>query len=439
MKKLVLGAAAIVLAGGIVACGPTSKPTETPTDVPTSTPAPAAKDVNIKVWGPDAEQTVYDWAVETYNASQDDYNVTITFEAIGEDKADTEMTKNIQDGATLYFYADDKTLNFLNTNSISPVVGANATYVEDNCTEGAVAAATMGGQMVAYPVSVDNLWFAYYDNSFYSAEDVKSLETILSKAHEAGKKVYLPVNTGWYILPSFYSNVELYWTMGADGKLSFTTTLDSAEAIAQSEYINGLLTTYIKNGTLNIGQAMGGESGSVYTLDGAWNYSNDKGTGYFDVLGENLTLTTTPTYKVGDRTVQMKSFLGSKLLGVNAAHDEDKVTVGHEIAKILISKEGALRRYEARQSIPTNVEALEDARFTGNVSPTVTAIQNQSALGGFSQAATVQGSDLWDIFENALGKGLAGNGSENDPETGLIADWAAYLATQANRIRALSI
>ena len=301
MKKLVLGAAAIVLAGGIVACGPTSKPTETPTETPTSTPAPAgAKDVTLKVWGPAAEETVYNWAVETYNASQDDYNVTINFEAVGEDIADTEMQKNIQDGATLYFYADDKTLNFLNTNSISPVVGANATYVEDNCTEGAIAAATMGGQMVAYPVSVDNLWFANYDSSFYTEDDVKSLETILSKAHEAGKTVYLPVNTGWYILPSFYSNVELYWTMNAEGKLNFTTTLDSAEAVEQSQYINTLLTTYRANGTLSIGQELGGESNSVYTLNGAWNYD-----AYYENIGDALKLTTTPSYTVNGRTVQM--------------------------------------------------------------------------------------------------------------------------------------
>jgi maltose-binding protein MalE len=228
--------------------------------------------------------------------------------------------------------------------------------------------------------------------------------------------------------------------MGTDGKLSFTTDIDSEEAVEQSAYINQLLTTYIKNGTLNIGQAMGGESNSVYTLNGAWSYTDpENGTGYYDILGENLTLTTTPSFTVNNRTVQMKSFLGSKLLGVNAAHDADKVAVGHELAKLLISEEGALRRYEARQSIPTNTAALENARFADNTSATVVAIQNQSALGGFSQAATVQGGDLWDIFENALGKGLAGNGSENDPDTGLIADWAAYLATQASRIRALSV
>lgn len=424
MKKAFLGIAAVALLAGVAACNP-NPTTEAPVE---------KKDVTLKVWGPAAEEAVYNWAVETLNATSDEFNVTINFEAIGEDKADTELQKNIQDGATLYFFADDKTLNFINDNSIAPVVGANETYVKDNCTEGAIAAATMGGQMVAYPVSVDNLWFANYDSSFYSEEDVRSLEVILSKAHEAGKKVNLPVNTGWYILPSFYSNCELYWTMGADGKLSFTTDIDKPEAVEQSQYINTLLTTYIKNGTLAIGQALGGESNSVYTLNGQWEYDN-----YVKNLGDDLKLTTTPSFTVGDRTVRMKSFLGSKLLGVNAAHDADKVAAGHELAKILISAEGALRRYEARNSIPTNIAALEDARFADNVKPTVKAIQEQTSVGGFSQAATVQGGDLWDIFENALGKGLAGNGSENDPETGLIADWAAYLTTQATRIRDLRV
>lgn len=435
MKKLILGAAAIVLAGGIVACGPTSQPTETPTDAPTSTPAPGKPAVELKVWGPAEEEEIYAWAFEQYNANPNKkYEASYVFESVGEDKADTELAKNVQEGATLYFYADDKAVNLMNNNAISYLSGKNATYVEDNFGELAVDSATFNNELIGYPVQNDNMWFANYDSQYLSAEEASSLETVLAKAESLGKKVELPIDTGWYVIPSFFSMIDLYWTLDGTGTGRFTTTLDSAESIASAAYLNNLFASYMKKGVLKIGQGLGGETNSIYTWNGAWEYGK-----YAENIGaENLVLTTTPTYTVGTTTHQCVSFLGSKLLSVNGSHSAEKVELGHEIAQILVGKEGSLKRYEVRNSIPANVEALEDERYTGNKKPTVLAIEAQSQLDNFNQAKTVQGGDIWGIMGDALGKGLAGTSDANDPDTGLIADWAEFLGTQAGRIRELT-
>ena len=428
MKKLFLTAGAILLAGSIVACGPS-------TTEPTGPTGP--KDVTFKVWGPEGESPIIDWAVAEYNAREDrEYNVTTTFEAIGENAADTELLKNVAEGATLYFYADDKTVNLMNAGAISYLDGENLDYAEEVLGMNAVDAATMNNKVVGYTVQSDNCWFANYDKQYLTEEDTKSLETILEKAESVGKKVYLHAKEGWYVIPSFYSNIELYWTLDTNGKGHFTTDLDNPETAKTCEYLNNLFTTYIKKGVLVAGQALGGESESIYTWNGAWAYED-----YVKAIGEeNLGLTTTPFYTVDGTNVQCKSFIGSKILSVNGAHSADKIEAAHEIAKILVSKEGALRRYEAegRGSIPTNLEALEDARFTENLKPTTIAISNQvNNIGGYPQAATVQGSEIWGIMGNALGASLVGESDACDETTGLVTDWAAFLATQAERIRGL--
>lgn len=438
MKKLILGAAAIVLAGGIVACGPTSEPTETPTDPTVSAPTTTddgKPDVQLKVWGPAEEEEIYAWAFETYNANPNrKYDASYVFESVGEDKADTELAKNVQEGATLYFYADDKAVNLMNNNAISYLSGKNATFVEDNFGELAIDSATFSGEIIGYPVQNDNMWFANYDSQYLTAEEASSLETVLAKAEELGKKVQLPIDTGWYVIPSFFSMIDLYWTLDGTGTGRFTTTLDSEESVASAAYLNNLFATYMKKGILTIGQGLGGETNSIYTWNGAWEYGK-----YAENIGaENLVLTTTPTYKVGDTTHQCVSFLGSKLLSVNGSHSAEKVELGHEIAQILVGKEGSLKRYEVRNSIPANTEALADTRYADNKKPTVLAIEAQSQLDNFNQAKTVQGGDIWGIMGDALGKGLAGTSNANDETTGLINDWAAYLKEQAERIRGLT-
>ena len=427
MKKLLLTAGALVLAGGIVACGPTSNP---------STPT-GPVDVELKVWGPEAESAVIDWAVATYNAQEGrKYNVTTVFEAVGENDADTELLKNIAEGASLYFYADDKTVNLMNAGAISYLAGDNLDYAIENLGQDAVKAATMNNKVVGYTVQSDNCWFANYDKRYLNETDTMYLETILAKAEEAGKKVYLNAKEGWYVIPSFYSTIELYWTLDTNGKGHFTTTLNNPTTVATCEYLNQLFTSYIAKGVLVAGQALGGESNSIYTWNGAWAYGD-----YVKALGEeNLGLTTTPKYTVAGTDYQCKSFIGSKILSVNGAHSAEKVEASHEIAKLLVSKEGALRRYETegRGSIPTNLEALADSRFVDNLLPTTVAITNQvNNVGGYPQAATVQGSEIWGIMGEALGASLVGESDACDETTGLVADWAAFLAQQADRITAL--
>ena len=49
------------------------------------------------------------------------------------------------------------------------------------------------GKMYGVPYT-DNTWFMYYDKSTFSEDDIKSLDTMVSKA-----VVAFPLNDSWYI------------------------------------------------------------------------------------------------------------------------------------------------------------------------------------------------------------------------------------------------
>ena len=54
-------------------------------------------------------------------------------------------------------------------------------------------------KLYGYPMTADNGYFMYYNKDYFTEEDVKSLDTMLSVAQAAGKKVAMEFNSGWYL------------------------------------------------------------------------------------------------------------------------------------------------------------------------------------------------------------------------------------------------
>lgn len=438
-KNLVLSIIAVGMLFGMTACGE-STPDEVSSGDDT-TPASSStvtynehkytgskEEVTLKVWAAAEEQSIVFAAADEYNAQEDsEYGLSITFGSVGEGDVANEMVKNVDEGADVYFCADDHITKLRAVNAMSTLVGDNLTWAKNNLDQ--YDNASFEGEIVAYTATISNLWFAYYDSDYLNAEEANSLETILTKAKEAGKKVYLPLSTGWYCLPSWFLGADIYYSTQSDGSLKYTTNLDDAQFATRLEYVNKLLAAAYKEGTIVIGQAMGGTEQSIFTLNGSWDF--DK---YKEKLPESLKATTTPKFKIGDNEYQMGSYKGSKLLGVNASHGALKQSLGHKLAQILLNKEYSLQRYEKRAMIPVNKEALADTRYIDHKTEAIIAIENQIKIDGFNQALTAQGSAVWDVSA-AIGNALYGANEACDSATGLVSDWAAFLKTQADALR----
>ena len=96
----------------------------------------------------------------------------------------------------------------------------------------------------------------------------------------------------------------------------------------------------------------------VCAVSGIWNRTN-----FERYLGENFAVAKLPTYTISrgtadERQVQLTSFAGYKLIGVNQY--SKKKADAMAFAEYLTSKEVQIKRFKERGFVPTNLEARED-------------------------------------------------------------------------------
>ena len=152
------------------------------------------------------------------------------------------------------------------------------------------------------PVTSDNGYFLWYNGAELAANQVTKLETILQVAQSKGKKVLIDLPNGWYantilMSPQACGTESLRWNVGADNKVSYTTTWDNEVGVKVSTYINGLLQPYFENGTLvsgdNAAITAGFTDGSmIAAVSGTWMEAD------LAAVCDQLAATKLPTYTV---------------------------------------------------------------------------------------------------------------------------------------------
>ena len=127
----------------------------------------------------------------------------------------------------------------------------------------------------------------------------------------------------------------------------------------------------------------GAENGSAIAgISGTWN--SDKLT---EIWGDDLGAAKLPTYTCGGKQVQMASFSGSKLIGVNAYSSEHDWA--EKLAEWISNEKNQALRFETRGQIPSNINAAK-ADSVRN-SPVAAAVMEQAE---YSQLQRV-GERFW--------------------------------------------
>ena len=146
-----------------------------------------SKDVTLTMWGAEEDQDllreISDKFIEKYGnyGGKITINLGVQSESTAKDTVLTEHTA----AADVYAFADDQ-LNELVKAGALQEVQLNADDVKNRNTPASVDAATMDGKLYAYPLTADNGYFMFYDKSFFTEDDVKSLDTMMEKAAAAG-------------------------------------------------------------------------------------------------------------------------------------------------------------------------------------------------------------------------------------------------------------
>lgn len=328
--------------------------------------------VELTVWGEKDNTATLTKMIDSFKEQykgQADFNITLETQA--DSGVRDVMLTDVHGGADVFSFPDDQLISLVAGGVLVPVPNAEEVSAE-NIKE-SVDAATLNGKLYGYPMTADNGYFMYYNKDYFTEEDVKSLDKMLSVAQAAGKKVAMEFNSGWYLY-SFFGNTGLKLSLNEDG-------------VTNACFLscpNGEIADKMKSGEVIAG------------ISGVWDVMNAK-----EAWGADYGACKLPAYTCAGREVQMASFTGYKMMGVNAySKNKDWAC---KLADWMTNEENQKIRFTERNQGPSNINAA--------ASPDIKKVAAIQAVIDQSKYGTLQrvGNSYWDACKSFADTILSGN------------------------------
>lgn len=325
-----------------------------------------AETVTLKVWGPQEEQALLNDLSEAFQAENPDIDWDISFGVVGEPDAKARYLEDPAAAADVFAFANDQLIDLVNADALYEVTRNLDAVIAAN-SAGSIESATLNDILYAYPMSADNGYFLYYDSSVLSEEDVQSLDGILAKANEAGKKVFMDVSNGWYVA-SFFLGAGCTLDLDEDGNQ--TCDFNNEAGVAAGEAIRAFCADpAFLTGDDSV--LTGGMGDSICAgVSGTWNSEAMK-----EQLGDNYAATKLPTFTVDGEQVQMGSFIGTKLVGVNTQTEFPVEAM--MLAEYLTNEASQLKRFEVRGIGPSNTNVANSEAVQANEALAALSLQSE--------------------------------------------------------------
>jgi len=366
------------------------------TEVATATEKEAAAEDeawegDLTVWSPQEDQDT-NWLqdqCEAFAAEHPNWKINFNYGVCPEGEAKDNVTKDVEAAADVYMLANDNIPDLVSAGALSELGGDYLGYVTSTNSDSILASVTYNDSVVAFPFT-PNTWFMYYDKSVFSEDDVKNFDTMLEKAGEAGKKVSFKLTDSWYIEAFYVANGCTLFGDGTDTDAGIDFGGDKAAAV--TEYLVDLAAN--PNFLVDAdGSGLAGLGDSVAALfSGTWDAEAVK-----EKLGDNMGVAALPTVTIDGKEGQMKSFIGSKAIGVNPNAENQQVAMS--LAAYLAGEKAQTAHYEMRNLLPSNINiSLAD-------DPIATAVTNVMTDTSIMQPLCKEMSNYWSPAEN-MGKNI---------------------------------
>ena len=346
---------------------------------------------DLTVWSPQEDQDT-NWLqdqCEAFAAEHPNWKINFNYGVCPEGEAKDNVTKDVEAAADVYMLANDNIPDLVSAGALSELGGDYLGYVTSTNSDSILASVTYNDSVVAFPFT-PNTWFMYYDKSVFSEDDVKNFDTMLEKAGEAGKKVSFKLTDSWYIESFYVANGCTLFGDGTDTDAGIDFGGDKAAAV--TEYLVDLAAN--PNFLVDAdGSGLAGLGDSVAALfSGTWDAEAVK-----EKLGDNMGVAALPTVTIDGKEGQMKSFIGSKAIGVNPNAENQQVAMS--LAAYLAGEKAQTAHYEMRNLLPSNINiSLAD-------DPIATAVTNVMTDTSIMQPLCKEMSNYWSPAEN-MGKNI---------------------------------
>lgn len=330
--------------------------------------------VKLKIWAEEANWEVTNKMIDSFKAKYKN-EATFEIELIQGNDGETKnnLLADVYGGADVFSFADDQLNAMVSGGALAAV--PNPDEIKAANLEDAVNSCMVNGVMYAYPMTADNGYFLYYNKEFLSEEDVKTFDGLLAAAEAAGKKVTMDWTSGWYLY-SFFGNTGLDFGLNEDGVTNHCNWNTTEGNIKGVDIAQALLNISSSSAFMNAGDAAlleGAADGTVIAgISGVWNEVEIK-----KAWGENYGAVKLPTYTVAGQQVQMASFKGYKMMGVNYYSENKEWAL--KLADWLTNEENQTLRFVERSQGPSNKKAA--ASDAVSKVPAIQAVIAQSEFG----------------------------------------------------------
>ncbi len=364
--------------------------------------------VALRIWVEESNidnlQKMIDSFKQNY-AGQADFEITI--EASGDADTRKNVLSDIHNAADVFSMPDDQLYSLIAGGALSPV--ANQDEVKAANLPDAVDAASYQGTVYAYPYAADNGYFLYYDKEYFSDSDVQTFDRILEVAAENEKKISMEFNSGWYLY-SFFGNTGLDFGLNEDGVTNYCNWNATEGKIKGVDVAQALLNITSHPGFVaqaDAGFIQGVNNGTcIAGISGVWNAVTIQ-----KAWGSNYGACKLPTYTCNGQQIQMASFKGYKMFGVNTYSKH--LGWAHKLADWITNEQNQILRFEERSQGPSNVVAA--ASDAVEEVPAIVAVIEQSQYGVLQRV----GNSYWDAC-TSFGDTIAAGNPDNMPLQDLL-------------------
>lgn len=356
--------------------------------------------VKLTVWGAEEDEELLGRIIDGFEAYYEgDADFQITFQPQSESHCTDALMEDLENGADVFAFADDQLNTLVAAGALEPVENADVLR-EENLSE-AVDAASVKDTLYAYPLTADNGYFLYYNKKYFSEEDILSWDRMLDIAEAQEKKVSMDWSSGWYVY-TLFGNTGLTLGLNDDGITNYCTWNDTEGDIRGTDVARAMEAMAKNPGFLSTDDAgflEGVQNGTIIAgISGVWN-----AVAVEEAWGSGYGASRLPSYTCAGQQVQMASFSGYKLIGVNA-YSRERVWSAR-LAEWITNEENQALRFRLRGQGPSNRNAAASQEVQD--SPAIAALLEQSEYSCLQRI----GGNFWDPVSSFTAELLAGRPS----------------------------
>ena len=356
--------------------------------------------VNLTVWGAEEDEELLRQIIDGFETEyQGQADFQITYEPQSESHCTDALMADLENGADVFAFADDQLNTLVAAGALEPI--ENADTVRNSNLPEAVLAASVNDTLYALPLTADNGYFLYYNRQYFSEQDIASFDRMLEIAAGQEKKISMEWSSGWYVY-SLFGNTGLTLGLNDDGITNYCTWNSTEGDIKGTDVARAMQNIAVHPGFVSVDDAgfvEGVKNNTIIAgVNGVWN-----AVAVEQAWGKNFGAAKLPSYTCAGRQVQMASFSGYKLIGVNA-YSENREWAA-KLAEWITNEENQKLRFQLRGQGPANTKAAASEEVQS--SPAIVALLEQSEYSCLQRI----GGNFWDPVSTFTADTLSGNPS----------------------------